>query len=325
MSTYQTGVVCLGFKKESVLGTAETLVQADYSRLVRDVSVSPTIEMAKRYHALGDWDHSNSIVGKKSAEVSFKIDLSPGDSVTAADWEGFFEVCGCKKTVHGTTGFSLAPVYIGGADKSATIEVAYLSDDNKQLVIKLAGCAGTVSFGYDDVGMPIEATFAMTGGIVSVTDRAVPILPDTSAIDGETPPAVLGATVLYNGVQMCSSSFNLNSGMKVSPLKCPGSSSGFLRFVPSNPEPVVSLTPYLKSIADSDLWGDWVGGSTKEFSVEVQISGSEPIKISVWSLQITQGYGVADAEGIAQNPITGDANRSETYDGTWEILVGSKT
>jgi len=161
----------IGFKKETVPYSGETLAASDYNQLAYDVKVIPDIESYGQHLATGDFSRSVSIAGRRLCAINFKIDLYTLSTVAAPAYFNVLECCGWRRIVHGSTGVSIRPD--SNANRvPATIEVSLEQEGATpiQTVYKAVGAMGMVKM-VTVIGQPIAFEFSFLGALDGIRAR----------------------------------------------------------------------------------------------------------------------------------------------------------
>ncbi len=91
----------VGSKIESVPGTAETLLAADYNIEMRELTYNFDFAEYKRKYLNGYLSPSRSVIGKQGAGCNFTVDLTEGISaVQAHAVTKLLQGCGCREIPH---------------------------------------------------------------------------------------------------------------------------------------------------------------------------------------------------------------------------------
>lgn len=316
---------------ETVAYVGETLTSTEFDIEVENLEWSEEVAEFQRKVADGTLDSFTSVMGMQSGTVTFTTPINTG--ATAGEepkWGKFLEACGYIKTTYTTTGFSWAP----SADAThvpMTFECFEMfssgvsADLNKQLVTRMVGCMGNVSFAIGDVGEPIIMTFEFTGQLTSVADRVAGSLLVPTGTSTVNPAAVLDATVTVNGVAKCISTFEINSGNSVNLWKCADESSGIKGAYIGSKELTLTIDPVAELLATDPVYTDWRDGVTG--IVDISLSTTIPVAFSAPVAQkSTVGRGDREESRIFEevyrlHRTSGDTGGNDAL----ELLVGSKT
>lgn len=271
-------------KLEGTAYTGESLISDDFDIEVENLDWSESVAEFQRKVADGTLDSYNSVMGMQSGTITFSTPMNPGASASdEPKWGKFLEACGYKKTTFTTTGISWVP----DADKTHTpmtfecFEVytnGVTADLNKQLVTKMVGCMGSVTFAIGDVGEPIQMTFEFTGSLESVTDRIAGSLLVPTGTSTVQPPAVLGATVTVGGVAKCISTFEINTGNSSNLWKCASENTGVKGAYIGSKELTLTIDPTADLLANDPVYTNWKNGTTG--AVVISLGSTPPLAIT---------------------------------------------
>jgi len=314
-----------GFKLEDTPYTAETLTAANYDQRVYDIACNPEIETYARKLMRGDFSRDVSISGKRKGTVSCSVDIYPGSTAaTAPRYFDMLRACGWKQITWGATGVSCTP----NAQYNrvpATIEFSIPEEGltPRQIVIKMKGCMGKVTFDSPQIGQPIKATFEFQGALESISTRAYASYVTPTAFDTSLPPAVLAATFSLFGTWQSPSKFTIDGGEDVQIFSDIADDSGYsgARIVDRN---ITGTTdPDMVVTDDLDLYTSEINNTTGAMSVT--IGGAIPIIMSAPAAQIVSPYNQETREGHVANALKLEFKRGSNGNDEFELLQGSKT
>jgi hypothetical protein len=193
----------LAAKIETTVGTAITLATADTAFNVYDLKCDPEIEMLARSGQAG-FAKLASVVGRKSAKISFKNDCKIGTS--APTWmTTFLPACGLVKGAGTVYTPISSPPSVGGVK---TITIGWYIDG---LLHTIRGCAGNVVFEANSGG-PVIASFDFTGVYAGIS--AASILTQTFPTTN-VPARFASNAVTFNANSMQAASFKVDLGNNV--------------------------------------------------------------------------------------------------------------
>lgn len=313
----------LGFKIETTPYTAETLATANYNQRAYNVKISPDVETYGRKLVRGNFSRDTSIAGRRKATVSFDIDLYPGTTAaTAPAWGIVLQACGWKQTAFTTTGISWTP----HADYNrvpATIEYVIPEEGTtpNQIVFKVSGAMGKVTFAAEQIGQPLKMSFEFTGVLDSVSTRTFANLIPVTVFDSSLPPALLAATFSFFATIQYPSKFSIDGGETVELFSALNRAQGYegARVVDRNMSG--DADPDMVTTTDLDLFTPMINNTTGALSVT--IGGAPQLVLSAPAAQIVKAYDPQPSEGHIRNAIKIEYKRSSGND-EFEVLQGAK-
>lgn len=301
----------MGFKIEETPYTAETLTATDYDFSVYDITVSPEVEMYGRKLARGEYSQDVSVAGRRRCVVTCKVDMHSGASATTApQYFQMLRACGLKQ-LSGGSGVWLLP------DKEydrvpATIEVCDTQGGTSptQLVYKVKSAMGNATLTGDQVGQPARIEFTFTGVLDSISTRVNAQIITPTAFDTKLPPAVLAATVTYNGVTQSFRRFTIDLGSQVELFTDPSKAQGYDGARLVGRLPTMELDPDLYTPADEDTFSMLTSNTTAVFSITI----GENLYIIAPAAQVVDTHKQADSEGHVTNQLKLELKRSSGSD-----------
>lgn len=321
-----------GFKIESTPYTAETLTNADYNLLVKNLKFTPTIERYKQKFDVGDFDNFADVPGKRMGEVSFDIDLRGSGTASTAPKDGkLHKACGFREEINSTFGV----VYIKDSNVNAVPGTAefVLKGSGAGPVgvkIKMRGCMGDIEFKYVKTGEPYGASVKLKGALVSVADLSVGQLPVATGWDTTTPPATLSAALKLHGYALNANTLNIKLNNKIELLTDLAQPEGYEGAYHVDGDPTFSCDPYLASDADQFFYQRATGqtgpftGTLETWAGSTSVPGNF-IRIIGGAAQIQKSHAVASREGTEMNPLEGQFVRGNTGAPMLKIIYGSDT
>jgi len=278
-------------KTESTPYTTETsLADADFNVRVREISYSFDIAEFRRKIADGTLDYSESIMGKQQATVTFKVDMTPGATVsTEPNWSKFVEACGFKKTAHGATGISWVP-HVDNTHTPITIEVEEIEEGASPdgLKVVIGGAMGNAKFNVGTVGEPVTMEFEFTGKLYSIEDFASGDRIDPTTFATPTPPPLLCATATINSVAQDFDTFEFDMANDVQIWTDPSDCTGIKGAYIAGREPQMTLDPYMKLVATEDWYGDLTNSVISPRAISVALAVSPGLTLSAPKGQLIQ-------------------------------------
>ena len=174
-------------KVETTYDTDPTPTAADNSILAIDPEIKEMIEPARRQAQIGSLSRLPSTDGKKSVEVTFKIELKGSGSAGTAPRIGpLLRACGFAETVVGGASVTYLPRSSGF--ESCTI---WFYIDGR--LHKVTGCRGDVKFTFEAGTFPV-AEFTLKGRYAASTLVSLP----TPTLESTLPQLCKSANFQYN-------------------------------------------------------------------------------------------------------------------------------
>lgn len=322
---------------ESPAYTAATLSSVDFNvRVEEDISYSPEIEEKRRRVMQGDFDFDTSVMGKQRCTASFSVYVSPGsatDATVIPAWSKLLQACGMKpigwdngsEVAVGSAveGISWEP-HIDYTHVPITLELEEIKEgaSSNRLITRIAGAMGNVKFSIGTVGEPIMMHFEFSGRLESIADRAYASRMTPNGLSTVVPPAVLTTTVVINSVAQDLDKFEVDMGNDVQEWVDPVQATGVKGNYITMKEPIFTVDPTSKLLADEAVYTDWLAGTARAISVTT--SGTVPITLSATKAQHT-----AVANGERNGAVTAEKTllltRGATANKTFQILQGATT
>lgn len=330
LAHFITGKEMLAAKAETVPYTAEsTLI---YSQLVRNIKFTPNVEMFDRKYAVGDFDNFDAVPGKRSAEISFTVDMQgSGTAGTDPKWGVFMPSCGFR-AANGSFGV----FYIKDANVNAspiTIEFVLKGtgvNSPAGIKVKMRGCMGDVDFKFAKTGEPWQADFKYMGVIVSVTNLTAAQLPGATGWDTTLPPATTAAAVKLRTYLMQANSLSAKMNNKTELLPDLNAAEGYEGAYLIDSAPSASLDPYLAQSSDQMFWETHTGETGPLTGVFESWAGATGILgnflyMRAANAQVKKTHDIGSREGTEMNSIELQFNRGITGAPMFMIGQGSYT
>jgi len=320
-------------KLESTPYTAENLADADFDIEVENLTWDEQVAEFQRKVMDGTLDSYQSVFGQQTATFSFMTPMNPGAAVaTIPKWDKFLKGCGFKgigwdagvEVAQGSAveGLSWVP-HADNTHIPLTIEAIELDDGSSpsQLVTKVKGCMGNVTFLINESGEPIQMQFEFSGSLVSVTDRVYGSILSPTGVSTVQPPAVLSATVTVGRTTQDINRFSFTPGNVVSPWKSAGQAAGVNGFFISATEKILTLDPLADLLANDPVYTQWLAGTTG--AVVTSIASTPALALSAPVAQLsnkTRG----ERDGASTADKTFRLHKSSGNDAL-ELLQGAKS
>jgi len=341
-NNYSSNLRILVGKLESVPGTMETLAASDFDVRVRGVEIAPTFEVddeASKW-ARGDHAEDESIVGAKTAQVTFTVRAAVASAVTAEPkWWKFAKGCGLASAAWASAGYGLTP-------KKANDEITMTlwvydiqrGGTGNAVCYQVAGAMGNMVLGAEGVGKPWLASFTYTGKLVGIVNVEAADVPSPYGLDTTCADRLLMDSCYVDAVAQKVSSFSLDLGNDIQPVYDQSDASGISHYGIVARKPRLSLNPLLTSIATDDIWTRIGAGSTgcpDTYACHLGDTGANTkYSIMVPKAQLLTA-GLANREGLVSweqsykllaNGVTGSiADANLTPEVTFEILSGTRS
>jgi len=323
-------------KLESTPYTPETFAagaNADFNVEPDSLTYSQEIKEFQRKVLDGTLDSYDSVMGKQSGTVSFMIPLNPGAAAaTIPNWGKFLQACGYKNigwdagsevaAASAVEGLSWVP-HIDCTHIPMTIETVEINDsaDPVQLVTRMGGCVGEVSFLFGEIGEPVQMQFEFKGKLISIADRAFASLVTQSGLSTVAPPAILGITVNVGGVVQELDKFEIKTGNSVQLYTYSPDDTGYKGAYIGSRETLLTIDPVSKLLATDPVYTRWKAGTTGALSVV--IGTTPPITLSAPKAQYsTAGQGERDEARIIDKVFR---LHGSSGNDCFEILQGAKS
>jgi len=220
MARYIRNTVLLA-KTEVTYGTDPTPTGAANAMLVSNVSVEVAYSNVDRDLLRGYFGGSDQLVGTRSVNISFDVELAgSGTAATAPAWGPLLKACGFSETA--TTFVTYAPI----STAIGSVTIYYYLDG---ALHKLLGCRGSVSFKMDVGGKPtMNYKFTgLDGGLTAATNATptltafkTPIVVTNTHTGDVTLGCTLSSGSLSGGTTYTSQglSIDLNANIQFTPL-----------------------------------------------------------------------------------------------------------
>lgn len=164
----------------------------------------------------------------------------------------------------------------------------------EQVLHKITGCAGTVSFSGQG-GAFTQANFTFSGNYIAPVDAALPtnaVFEKSVPVQTELAQATLGGTDDF-----CLSSFTIDFSNTVTPRTCLNRADAYAGFRITNRAPVVTIDPEAMPEAKFALWEYMTLGTLFSFHVRVGTTRGNIVRFQSDNLQISD-ISYADRDGL---------------------------
>ena len=313
--------------RESVAGTAETLVNADFDVRARAVEFTPDIQGGDEdsKFATGDYGEDIAISGVRGGSTTNETKLASASAIDSAPKYGkFFEACGLVGESFAGTGYGFQPLS-SGDKQTLTLNKIDISDDGTSVGIKsaMAGVMGNMTIGAEGVGAPIKVAYEWKGKFSGLTDLPNGSIPTLTAPDTTIGAKLMNGVATIWGQDLCIQSFSLNLGNTIEYLLCPSDETGILTSTITNRQPRMTLTLIAPPKSTFDPFAEVTG------------EGEDSILLTFgdWSLIVPRGqilsYSETDLNGRLGYELNIKLNRNSGADAnledesTFQILQGA--
>jgi len=307
----------IAVKAESTPYTAEALVSADADIRIFDASFTPEVEMHQHKLQAARYAQKASIVGKQTGTLTFSVNLTYSGTVDTAPKIGtLLQGCGALETVNASTSVVYTPSETKDA-QPVSIWLAYKDSAATQSVhiFKMSGAMGNCVISFDNIGMPLKATFEFKG-VMQAEAQSTTLIALTSP-DTAVPDTTRSSTITVAAGASLIDSFSLDFGNTVEPITDPSKSQGVLGFQIVDRLPVMNITPEIQLAAAGDestfpYYTNWVAGTTGAFSL-----ATDKFAIAAPVVQV-ESYTPEDRNGAVIRNVTLNVLESSGND-EWSI------
>ena len=180
-----------GYKVETVEGTAETLVAADYDSVVLSASIDYERAVATRAPLRSTFSKIQPVGGATKGMVKASVEIrGSGTDATPPDWYAFLRAAGASVT----TDVATFGAEVTGAQEIGTTITCRTRDGIFERVA--AGVRGSAKIVCEGAGMPIKIDFEGQG---SYAQTATTSLVSAVAPVVGVPPVLMGSALLIGG------------------------------------------------------------------------------------------------------------------------------
>lgn len=300
MANYASAFRTFASKAETTPGTAVTLADADANVRVWDLAISSLevpMDMDPSKYATGDFGLGEGIPGPTSAGITFSTKFV-NQNGEEPNWTKFAKAAGCS-TSSGALGWTVYPDKYA-AESTLTIGVYDLERGSSPsgLFYEFAGAIGNCTIATEGTGKPYMMNWEFTAGLNDIEDVVEEDIPVLTNVPSGIADRFLSGSGLFNGVNMCISTMELNFGNTVSPVQCVGASSGYDKFGITAMEPTLTVNPVLTRNSTFDFWNLFTTGTVMPIVIE-----TEQFKLDIPRAQITSAS-TEDSDGILRTPLT---------------------
>ena len=287
----------LGVTQEATQGTAATVAVTDYIQ-AQDVELKIVTEKLPRDYTRNHLDGVEDFIGKKTSEVSFKVELKGGNgingrSITAhSALSALLEGVGLSGGVDGLdmlfvpTATAAGATYYG-AGKSVTFNVY-----KDGIFHTVTGALGSMKVGVE-AGKIAMLDFSFKGGYYAPSDATMP----AATPKKHFPPIVQSAGLSIHGFAPVAAKLDIDLGTQVSPRDDINSTDGLAGFQITSFDAKGSVDPEVPSIAAHNFFGRLSAGTTGTGTVQVGSTSGNMVLITMANVQYSDvSYG--DRNGL---------------------------
>jgi hypothetical protein len=289
-------------------GQAETLVVGD-AFLVSNPTFTPVIDMNERNPVSASLSPYVSIPGRRSARMTFDVELVGSDqgAGTALYFSDALIGCGADEDLSGTA------IYHPAADADALKSVTLaLYMDGK--IYKMWGARGNFRLLMVH-GQPAVISFEFTAADWSVTDGGL-LSPTYNAAIA---PIFTSASLQIDSYDAIISQVEIDTGNVVSLRPSANASSGHLSAVITGRKPTFSFDPEEVLVASEDFFGNWRAGKPMAFTASFGTGSGYVITVEAPAVQYSE-VAMAERDGQSTLDITALLTR-DTADDEWKITI----
>lgn len=319
----------------------ETQYAANYNFNAYNIKVTPEFEEYKRQRPSYGTVTPGSLIGKRSAKVTFSVDFTP----YGMHQSGICKLLkSCRIAQRNYMDDQSAVVGVGFrlsdscSSVPAVINVTMIEESMTSGIVYLVrGAMGTVKFMCDGVGKPVRMDFEYTGVLQAIQDVDSDYLPTfNDGIVYNSPPIVMGTNITFASFpNIDCDKFSIDIKNKVELYPDPSCPEGYLGAkAVGNAEdpPYLTLDPYLSLIYYKNYWSsivNSVGPVLFTTTVGPTGEGYDPDDSfqMIFRGQIVKGYDMESRNSMAVNSLgvimTYYASAGNNF--PFEILIGSKT
>lgn len=327
-------------KHETVAGTMETPGSTDFRTKIRNIVVTPAVDMAPNKYATGNHGESDAISGKQTAQITFDILMAWGGAVTTAPSYSLFDyACGQYPHTYTATGFALHPLKAYD-EYTLTMWVYDIQDGANPgaMCYKVAGAVGNCQIVAEGVGQPFIKKYTFSGKLVdidfNIDNDDIPIL---NNIESTCTDKALLTDITINGSDRLISSFTLDYGNEVTAIEDMSDATGVLHYGIVRRSPKLTLNPLMAlNVDDYNLLNSGATGCAQ--TVPVIIDGNHftitvpKARLSAGSIAARDGrMGMDMTFDCVFNGVTGMygdtgmlGDTGIVGEATFELLIGAR-
>lgn len=316
---------------ETVVGTGETPLAADFNVRIWNPELTLTIEMDDEASkdATGDHAEFESLATVKHAQIAFDMQLPWGGAVNVdPGWFKVAEHCGAVTKDYAAAGVAITP---GQANDEKTCTIWAFDKERGgaapvSTIYKLTGAMGNMRIGAEKPGAPWKAQCVFSGVLDDIVDGSALALtaPDTALAE-----KWLSSTFTWTpSGTLYSSSWAMDFGNEIVPVYDQSTASGISHFSIATRRARFTTNPLAQKQATDDTLADILAQTTGPISV-----GSTNYTLKGVDAQLLTSQ-LADREGfvawdqtykLLRNGTTGaEIDADLNVEDTWELLVGAR-
>lgn len=320
----------LAVKDEVTEGTFVAAVDADFNTRLRDIQITPNVEMDDENSKWQTGDHGEDehLAGVQAATITFYQKLTWGGAVnTSPSWTKIMEGCGCPEEAYGAAGIGWAPKKVADElTKSITVADVTRGATPITTLYKFAGCMGNAIIMCEGIGKPWLIRYTFQGKIEDIVDGTALVLTSPQETLAEV---MLSNTFTIGGTAERISSFQLDLGNEIAPVYDQSKSNGILHFGIVNRRPRFSCNPLAVKQATRDMLNLLITNN-----VSVISNATSHMTIAIPAAQLLNP-GLAAREGLVNWEENYRCLRNGNYnpepitaldaEDTWELLQGARS
>jgi ribosomal protein L30/L7E len=297
-------LVKFGAKTESTPGTAASPTASEYNLMCEGIGYSYEIQMADRKYATGSFSPFSSLPGTQMFNCTVKFPLQgSGTAGTAPKNDVILKALGLKHVNVAATSDTYTP-HTDGALQTVTIHVAEQDEAASPVSIRMGGkgMMGTGKLEVGGIGKPAYVTCDFKGAAIDPADVAFGSIITPGSFDTTKPPVMLSATItMFSGEVLELDKFTLDLGNVLSEQVDPSDATGILLYSITDRKAMMSVDPYLRTIAARANYGRFKSGTTGTLSLVLGSAAGNIITITAPAVQIIKGYTRGARNGKAVN------------------------
>jgi len=299
----------------------EVLTAADYCVPAYEITYSPAVEEAVRKLARGDYSMDASVMGRRTFECTFKVDMQTHATANQAPMYWIpLRACALKQTTYSTTGVNL--VTDATVDRTPmTIEVVERQEGAtpKQLVVRAFGCMGNPKIVCDQIGRAPHIEFSFRGALASITTRAYASIITPASFDTSLPSACLAATLSYAATVFYPGRWSIDLGNQIELFDAAENAGGVDGARVVGRAPIFEADPDTFVTDDINYYTSMINSATGALSISI----GKNLTISAPAGQVVDAYKPASRQGHVTQTLRVGLKRSGGND-EFKLLQGAE-
>jgi hypothetical protein len=230
---------------------------------------------------------SSAITTASTGNTTIPLVGSGGATLAMSTWTGSLNVGDAWDITISEYGMHYTPV-------SDNLETCTIYCYYEQVLHKITGCAGTVSF-TGQGGAFTQANFTFSGNYIAPVDAA---LPTTAVFEKSVPVQTELAQASLGGTDdFCLNSFTVDCSNTVTPRTCLNRADAYAGFRITDRSPKITIDPEAMPEAKFALWEYMTLGSLFSFHIRVGTLMGNIVRFQSDNLQISD-ISYADRDGL---------------------------